>query len=158
MKTSEILNKVSTIRKGSFVRISYTTELPLKAKAAHTCKIVKRVDTIVRLGVNYHNIKSVKERVLQNGPSTKIYKNPYTNIYGHILYQHENGNYYLQFATVNKNSNTKEYFFLEDAYGERVISKETAKELDVVQDSYWTKGVPEVQKVKIENINRIGRW
>ena len=58
----DIIDAISSIKPGTFVRVQYKTELPVKAafkKAGYT--ITKYVSTTSRFGINYHNIQKVKE-------------------------------------------------------------------------------------------------
>ena len=62
MTKHEIIRTIETVKKGTFVRIVYQTELPLTAaakRAGHV--IVKHTEKVVRLGVNYGNIAKVQE-------------------------------------------------------------------------------------------------
>ena len=62
MTKHEIIKTIDSVKKGTFVRIVYQSELPLTAaakKAGHV--IVKHTEKVVRLGVNYGNIAKVQE-------------------------------------------------------------------------------------------------
>ena len=158
MELNEVISKVAGIRGGTMVRISYKTELPIKAAAKKEgIRIVKFVESTVRIGVNYDNIKSVIERK-RNNPVSEHKESNYTWIIkNRICANEKTGSKYMRIATVPKNSNTRVNYFIETP-NECIFSEIlTDSEKELVQNSYWApKPSSEVRNIKIENIIWIG--
>lgn len=157
MTNQELTNRLNNITKGAFVRIKYMTELPVQAAQKHHYNVYKIVEQTVRIGVNYNNIQRVKAKVeLRADTPTKEYTNPYKQVFKNMIYQHEKtGTQYLQFATVPNNAHVKTKYVVIDAVGiiHNDYTKQDVINADIVLPSYWKEHeVPEVQKVKIENI------
>ena len=57
-----VVKAVEEVKNGTMVRISYASDVKLKKAFRDLgCKVTKIVDTTVRLGVNYSNIRQVIE-------------------------------------------------------------------------------------------------
>ena len=65
-----IIEKVKSLKHGTFVRVKYRTEVRPAAKFKDF-KIEKIVEATVRVGVSYSNLSAVKERRLTEVKSAK---------------------------------------------------------------------------------------
>ena len=155
MSNNTLINTIKTIPAGRFFRMSYKSELPVKAAfKKQGISITKITDTTVRTGIKYENITKVKEYKSSHEPSSIVRTNNYVWIYANRLkHNTSTGKDYFVVAPM-KNSHSKSTYVIKDAAGERVISFE---ELDktLVQDSYWksSEGFPPViRTISLDNI------
>ena len=142
-----IAEKIVNKRKGTFVRIKYEVDVkPSASNASHTIK--KRVETTVRVGVAYSNLKSVKERQSESTPSTRApwwkWKDGYLNIVKESLKNPSQE--YLHFTTVHKGANSRTEYFIDG----KEATIDDVMELTI--PSYWNKNTTDVFDVKVENM------
>lgn len=158
MTNQELTNRLNNITKGAFVRIKYKTDLPLQAAyKKNGFTIQKIVEQTIRVGVSYNKISRVQAKLASRVETpNRTYKNPYKQVIKNMIYEHEStGMQYLQFATVPNNAHVKTTYTVTNAAGEvrTGYTKQDIINLNMVTASYWNDhDVPEVQKVKIENI------
>lgn len=155
VKLTEALNSV---RNGSFTRIGYATELPVKSiyKKAGV-KIIKETESTVRFGVKYKNIGSVKERSVKEEKTKKT--NNYTPIIENkLLYNTNTGKYYVCAFPTKKGTNSKSIYNV--VVNDVVIISSAEKDIisHLVIDSYWGKDFRETFRVNAENIKRLGNF
>ncbi|MBP3708303.1 MAG: hypothetical protein J6J36_06825 [Clostridia bacterium] len=153
MKYEEILQELKTRKKGTIISIEYKSNPTLNAVAKKSGILLEKYTiTTGRFGVNYSNIKAVKEqRELdkQNGvvrqPKT-IWWNWLEN---NTIKEHTtNGNKYLTITT-SKLAKPKVKYVLNG----KEISKEDLQKQNIVINSYWSEKEP-IQQYDI-NINNI---
>lgn len=159
MLNSTLISTIKAIPSGRFFRMTYKTELPVKAehkKAGVT--IIKITSSTVRTGVSYNSIAVIKAYKSANAPSDKVKTNNYVWVEkNRIKHNTSTGKDYFVIAT-HKNSHPKSYFIVRDSEGERIVS-ETELNKSLVRDSYWNSGssFPSVVKtISLENIISIG--
>lgn len=160
-----ILDAVSGVKNGTITRVTYRTEVPLKAaykKLGYS--IVKVVETSGRLGVNYHNIASVIARKAEEGLKEAIQR---TNNYEWIIdnkvkHNTVTGKDYLVLASFNNGHHTKSKYIVKcDAIDETLSSEEfmNSDMKEFVINSYWNKGAsPEVKTIAFDNIIQISSF
>lgn len=157
MTKHEIIKTIDSVKKGTFVRIVYQSELPLTAaakKAGHV--IVKHTEKVVRIGVNYGNIAKVQEA---EAARTEL-KREYTpwchwEIEDILAKHNTKDDYYLSFATVNgMGHHTKSTYFMDGS----TATINEVMDSELVLPSYFkgTGEAPAVQKVNISNIIQLG--
>lgn len=164
MKRNEIISKIESIKPGTFVRISYRTEVPVKAADKKAgIKMWKEVSTTVRTGVNYGKIASVIARKAQEDASVekRAYTNPYEWVIQDRVKVHTgSGKEYFYFASVNGGHNTKTHYFYEGpVIGVIDMGSSIDEKLaSVVLPSYFNKkgNASEVRQVAFDNIISIG--
>ena len=67
----DIITVIKSLKPGSFVRIGYKTEPPMKAEYRNQgYKVIKTTTMTTRFGIDYHNIHSVKIREQENKNET----------------------------------------------------------------------------------------
>ena len=161
----QIIDEVKPIKNGTYVRIGYRSELPVRAELKKQgYQAYKVVETTVRLGVNYGKIASVVARKSEKDGRKKISTSNYSwVIKNKVRYNKNTGKDYLYVANVNgKGANTKELYVLIPKKGKYEIT--CVKDIfeqefkDVVIPSYWTKHntCKEVQNIAFDNIYRVG--
>ena len=161
MKTlskESILEATSSIRGGTIARISYCTELPLKAEfKKQGYKIKKYIETSVRIGVNYHNIASVKARkeaAIVN-ESKPIKKSNYEWILkNRVKYNTNTEKDYLVVAVLPQHSNDKVKYVIDIPNGSSVSNLAIFDTFaNMVLDSYKAKKDDrEIRYISFENI------
>ena len=156
MHINELRTNIEGIKKGAFTRIVYRTQPSLTAFAKkNDVEVVKRTEKVVRLGVKYHNIESVKQHEAER-TSPKQERDPWCHyVVEDILAKHNTkDDYYLCYANVNKGHHTKIQWFINGV----PVSEETVKNSGYVIPSYFTPSneAPAVQKLKTENIISLG--
>lgn len=157
MTKHEIIRTIDTVKKGTFVRIVYQTELPLTAaakRAGHV--IVKHTEKVVRLGVNYGNIAKVQEaEAARSEPKREYTPWCHWEIEDILAKHNTKDDYYLSFATVDGvGHHTKNTYFMN---GNTATISEVMDSA-LVLPSYFkgTGEAPTVQKVNINNIIQLG--
>lgn len=155
MSNSTLISIIKSIPAGRFFRMSYQSELPVKAAyKKQGISVIKITDTTVRTGVRYDHIASVKEYKANHEPSGIVRTNNYVWIEPNRLkHNTATGKDYVVIAPM-KNSCPKSKYIVKDINGERVV---TIDELDksLIQDSYWkpSNGMPAaVRTISLENI------
>lgn len=118
-KFEKILKAVDEINNGTFFRIKYNKKIGLAKKK---CKsngidpdsllIKKVVETTVRTGVKYSNIKKVIEELKNRDSSEqRNYTNNYISIKENkVKFNSNTGKYYLCVAPISKGANTKVFY------------------------------------------------
>lgn len=166
MTVKELLKILETRNNGSFIKIHWISDLGNKqaAKSKDNGDIIQK-DTIttIRKGIEYTNIKTVREALIKKGqyeivdPQTGkievISKSlPWGNWvdgYEGLLIENK-GEVYVRLYTSPNKPNSK--YFLNG----KEISKDELKELGIMQKSYWNKSEPtDCMTVKIKNIKEI---
>ena len=160
-----VIKALNQVKKGSFVRFGYTTDMPLKAEYRNQgYKIQKVTETTVRFGINYYNIKSVKEAFEKENktPERKLRVNLETVISNEVYKNNKTGEFLLRFYPTKSGTNTKANYVI---YKNNIIVEACAEDLHnmesvvkMVLDSYWTKPVTATKMVKLDNIFKIGQF
>ena len=164
MKTlnkEQILSAVTAIRGGRIGRLTYMTDVPVKAEfKKQGYKITKIVESSVRFGVNYHNIASVTERKSEQSTVTNTRANNYEwVIKNRIKHNNKTDKDYLVVANLPVNDNIKVKYILQGStIGIIDMGTEIAHNYkEIVIDSYFKKAFekPEIRTIAFENIIRI---
>ena len=156
MEYLQVKKELAKRRKGTLLSVEYKTKPTLNAQAkASGVQVEKITSTVARFGVNYSNIKAVKEqRELdkQNGVIRQQKTIWWNLIDNNTIKEHkENGNKYLTLTT-SKIAKPKVKYLLNG----KEITKEQLQEKNVVINSYWNEKEPLQQyDVNIENIIKI---
>lgn len=151
MRLADLRKALTNYNKGSFIRIEYVTDVTNSMKASEKKlgnKIEKRVEKTVRLGCDYHKMKSTIY-AKENGRGTReMYEE---EVIEDLLYQNKkNDTLYLRVGTVENDNNNTVWLL----NGE-VVDKETVKNF-LVPSYFNKKGTMEVQNIKLENVRRLG--
>lgn len=156
MKYEELKKELAKRRKGTLLSIEYKSIPTLTAQAKKSgTKLEKYTKTVARFGVNYSNIKAVKEqRELdkQNGIVRQQKTIWWNLIDNNTIKEHkENGNKYLTLTT-SKLAKPKVKYMLNG----KEITKEQLQQSGLVVNSYFTEKEPLQQyDVNIDNIINI---
>lgn len=159
LSRDQIISATKDIKGGTIVRITYKTELPLKAEfKKQGYKITKIVEQSVRFGVNYHNISKVIERKANTEPKEQT---PRTNncewvIKDRIKYNKNTDKEYLVVANLPEHSNARVKYILEGSIvgtidmGDEIVPNYK----NIVRDSYFTPSMTggEVKTISLNNI------
>ena len=145
---------IEKLKSGTFFRLSYKTDCPVKAMyKKNGVKVVKIVETTVRTGVNYRNIKEVIEAT-EERTSDRNYVNPYSWVISNKIKHHNEKNEdYLVVATAKKHNTESQYLISINGIDD-IISKEELIEQGYLIDSYWNNNKPHscVRTIKFSNI------
>lgn len=164
MTREELIKKIEAVKPGTFVRISYKTEIPVRAADKKAgIKMWKEVSTTVRTGVSYNNIESVIMRKSHEDSNNekRPYNNPYEWVIKNRVKMHTgSGKEYFYFASVNGGHNTKtNYFYEGPVIGVVDMGSSIDEKLaQVVIPSYFNRNgvASEVRQVAFENIISLG--
>ena len=157
MSYESVISAVKSIHGGSMARITYFSEMPMKAANKKNGYVIyKVVSTTARFGVNYSNIGSVA--ALRNSPDyvapTKRENNNEWVLVNRVSHNSKTGKTSVRFVPMTKGSNKKVTYILKSADRTVVLGEsipETFKSM--VLDSYWNNNsCPVVQSVNINNI------
>lgn len=155
-----VVKAVEEVKNGTMVRVSYASDVKLKKAFRDLgCKVTKIVDTTVRLGVNYSNIRQVIENRENsyNVETTKRVNNYTWIIPNKIKYNSNTDEYYLQFANVKNHNNIKVKYIVTDECGETSISDSIDSLPKEMFCAVGGGNMPIVQTVKVKNILKIGK-
>ena len=156
MFLTEVLKSIAKIKKGTFVRVVYTSELPLTALGRKTGVIItKKTEKVVRLGVAYNNIAEViKQEEARTEPKREVTSWSHWVIKDIIAKHNTKDDYYLSFATVKNGAHTQTEYYIDG----RLATYEQVAQSPFVLPSYFKSSgdAPVVQKVKLENVVAIG--
>lgn len=149
-----IIEKIKSLKRGTFVRIKYRTEVKPSAKFKDH-KIEKVVEATVRVGVSYSNLSAVKERratMPQPTTSTHVQWWRWCDGYRNVMKEKisDSSQKYITFATIPNGGNVKICWHIDG----RPVSEEEVRKITV--PSYWNKSNLDVFDVKLENIIFVG--
>lgn len=168
MKTllkEQITSAAKAVRGGAIARITYKTEVPVKAEfKKQGYKVIKIVETSVRFGVNYHNIASVIKRKSNAEYITTSRTNNYEWIVkNRIKHNNKTDKDYLVVATLPVGHNTKVKYLIEGTFVGTIDMGPTIDShyKHIILDSYFRKAseMREIKNIAFENIiaiNKIG--
>ena len=158
MDYNELVRVMEAIRPGTMARISYKTELPMKAEFREQgYGIVKVVETTARFGVKYSNLKSVIAKRSAPGyiPSSKANNNIWL-LENKISKNEKTGKIHVRFVPMPFGSNRKSTYVLVDSYGNvfELGHDIPASFKGMVQNSYWSSKscMPDVQTICVDNV------
>lgn len=150
MNINVINNIINSIRKGTFFRIVYKTEVPVKAAYKQMgLKVCKVTSVITRTGINYFNIAGV------DAPSNKKNRvNNYEPLVKNVLYYNSNTkNSYLNIYPVKGNySKTKYEFYIDDQRIKTCSADEINFNSDIFKQRSYSSERPRMQRINIDNI------
>lgn len=150
-----IIEKVKSLRHGTFVRIKYRTDIKPSAKFKD-CKVEKIVEVTVRVGVSYSNLSAVKERRATEPQATKPthvqwwrWCEGYRNIMKEKI--SDPSQKYITFATIPNGGNIKVCWYIDG----KPASEEEVRAITI--PSYWNKSNLDVFDIKLENLISVGK-
>lgn len=149
------------IRSGTFFRIGYITELPVKAAyAKEGWKILKKTESTVRTGVNYGKIKSVVEEREGRSEVTHTLKNHIVPVQRGRIYQNtDTEQMYLRVFPTKKGTNKKvSYILVTPGHSEYHFNDLDEEMRDMVRDSYFNEKSRPIATIKIDNIYKVGDY
>ena len=163
LSREEIIEAVKAVRGGTVTRVTYKTDVPVKAAfKKQGYRITKIVETTVRIGVNYGQIASVKAKNAET-PYTPDHNK--TNNYewvvkDRIRHNTNTGKDYVVLVNFNKGHNTKVKYVIEGTFVGTIDMGNSIEDAykHIVLDSYFNKpsgGYGEMRNVAFENIIRI---
>ena len=152
---TDIIHKVTSLKRGAFVRVKYRTDVQPSAKfKGH--KIEKIVETTVRVGVSYSNLSAVKERRATETKPTGAshvqwvrWSDGYRNIIKEKI--SDPSQKYVTLATVPKGGKTMVRWYIDG----KPVSEEEVRAITI--PSYWNKPKLDVFDVKLENLISVGK-
>ena len=149
-----IIEKVKSLKHGTFVRVKYRTEVKPAAKFKDY-KIYKIVEATVRVGVSYSNLSAVKERrATESKPMDPSHVQWWRWCEGcrNIMKEKisDPSQRYITFATVPNGGNIKVLWYING----KPASEDEVRAITV--PSYWNKSNLDVFDVKLENLISVG--
>lgn len=151
MNLTEFNSRIKGYKKGTYTRISYSTDVLSSVKASERPSVkslYKEVVETVRLGCDYHNMKSTIEAKANGRGTREMYEAP---VVEDLIYENKkNGTLYLRVGVVENNNKETKWF---------LNGKETTKEMveSLVVPSYFkAHKATEVKNIKLNNVKSIG--
>lgn len=159
MKQKELMNILSSKKRGQLIRIQYQTFPKLTAEAERMkVRVVKFTETTVRWGINYSNIAAVIAEKERKAKQVSFYKPWWHWAVPNVIQQHNSKpSKYFAVYTIPQNANVKvDYFIIYNNGCCEQVSKQDLQNRKLVQDSYWApKEAPIMYSISLENIIRI---
>lgn len=157
MNRNQIEEKLGKIHCGSFTKVVYKTTLTVN-KDHKGVEVTKVVKAVVRIGVRYSEMASVKAKAAAKavtGLAVDLNKLPWGEWVSRFLIENK-GQLYVRFACAKNNANLKPVVLGYYANGEEV-SEERAREM--THPSEWTKKEDDLDvfNKKIEDVISIGK-
>ena len=159
LSREQIIKVAGEVKGGRIMRVTYKTELPLKAEfKKQGYVLIKIIETSVRFGVDYHNIAAVIERKANAEPKEPVVRsNNYEwVIENRVKYNKNTEKEYLVVANLPGHSNSRVKYILE---GTMVGTIDMGSEIDphyrhMVRDSYFNPSATggEVKTISFCNI------
>lgn len=155
MTIKKMMTILSTIKNGVFTRFEFKSEPPMKAQyKKEGYKVVKTTSMTARTGINYANIKTVKEQVKSETSSNR--KNSYVPIIANrVYYNTSTGNTYINIYPIKNGGNVKTTYTLIYPNGVEVVGN-----VDFIKEyivpSYFNKSETSIIRVCSENLIAIG--
>lgn len=156
-----ILEALDNIHPGSFVRIGYNTEIPLKSSyAKQGYKLTRISESTVRTGIRYSNIKSViQEREGRMEPARSYRKTIVPVIQNKIYKNKDTDQLYLRVYPTSKGTNKVSTYVLVSPNGASYISSTIDSPMrEMVRDSYFDNKFRPISMIKLDNVHRIGEY
>lgn len=149
-----IVEKIKSLKRGTFVRIKYRTEVKPSARFKDL-KIEKIVEATVRVGVSYSNLSAVKERrATEAKPMNPSHVQWWRWCEGcrNIMKEKisDPSQRYITFATVPNGGNIKVLWYING----KSAPEEEVRAITI--PSYWNKSNLDVFDVKLENLISVG--
>ena len=150
-----IVEKIKSLKRGTFVRIKYRTEVKPSARFKDL-KIEKIVEATVRVGVSYSNLSAVKERrATEAKPMNPSHVQWWRWCEGcrNIMKEKisDPSQRYITFATVPNGGNVKVLWYING----KSVPEEEVRAITI--PSYWNKPNLDVFDVKLENLISVGK-
>lgn len=151
---ADIIQQITSLKHGVFVRIKYRTDIKPAAKFKDY-EIYKIVEATVRVGVSYSNLSAVKERksaeVKPANPSHVQWWR-WCEGYRNIMKEKisDPSQRYITFATVPNGGNIKVLWYING----KPASEDEVRAITI--PSYWNKSNLDVFDVKLENLISVG--
>ena len=162
LNREQIIEATNGVRNGTIARVTYRTEVPLKAEfKKQGYRLTKITETSARFGVNYGRIASVIARNAERNLEEAVQR---TNNYEWVIknkvqYNTKTDKEYLVLANFNKGHNTKSKYILEGTFVGTIDMGSSIDEhyTHLVIDSYFKGGKPasEIKKIAFDNLIRI---
>lgn len=157
MNYNYLVSKLNQKNKGQWFKMTYISDVPVKAAFKKNHTVNKLTTSTVRYGISYDNIKSVQQKTA-DGTLNRIHDLPWgkwvANMEG-IFIQHTNkeGRENIYLRVYNSPNKPVSVYFLNG----KQIDKEELKNMGIVQDSVWNKKeASECFTVNVANITEIG--
>lgn len=159
MTYSFLEEALKDIHSGSFFRIGYITELPLKAAyAKEGWRIVKMTESTVRTGINYRKIQSVIKDQESRSEVIRSRKNNVVPVQPRRIYKNVvTDQMYLRVFPTQKGTNKNASYILVTPDRSPYTFKDMDEEMrEMVRDSYFTQKSRPIETLKIDNIYKVG--
>ena len=155
MDLNTVINVVTNIKKGTFTRIKYMTDVPVKAKYKKQGLVIKKIGCMTtRFGIHYPNIKSVGNKI---DNSYVPNDNLHWVVKDTIQYNKKTDNHYLCTYPTEKGRNSEFKYIIKTP--NMVMYSNTLRDVsEYVLPSYFNKKGDAVtmMKININNVLQIG--
>ena len=162
LSREQIIEATNDVRNGTIARVTYKTEVPLKAEfKKQGYKLTKITETSARFGVTYGRIASVIARNAERNleEAVKRTNNYEWVIHNKVQYNTKTDKEYLVLASFNKGHHTKSKYILEGTFVDPIDLCESIDDhyTHLVIDSYFksNKSISEIKKIAFDNLIRI---
>lgn len=155
MTIKKMMTILSTIKNGVFTRFEFKSEPPMKAAyKKQGYKVVKTTSMTARTGVNYGNIKAVKEQVKSETPTNR--KNSFVSIIANrVSYNTNTGKTYINIYPIKHGGNAKSTYALYQN-GEFIAEGNADFAEEYVIPSYFNKNETSILRISSDNLIAIG--
>jgi hypothetical protein len=160
MKLEKVIEVLNKKQKGTYVKVGWSTNIESAKARKMGIEVIKETDATVRWGVNYSNLKRVKElkAAKSEEAQTTVVRKPW---YRHLeatphIIEHLNDStkQYLQLFTINKKGYMKTKYYIN---GELKTKQEVIDSGYVNASEFAQKEECLIMNILISNIRFIGQ-
>jgi len=155
MTKDNVMKCLNNIKPGTFTRITFVTELPLKAEFKNRgFRVTKTTSITTRFGIHYGNIKGVE---INNTTKDKKVNNFYwvDNFKKNLCYNTNTKKYYICTYPTKKGTNINTKYSIKYPDGS-FKGNLTSIDKNMVINSYWNKSSTKMMRINIDNVLKIG--
>lgn len=157
MTFENVVTKLQNYNPGVFVRCGWQSNIGNARSRKEGVVITKESEATVRLGINYSNIKAVKqaraEQTEENTKPRKIWFRHLEDAPAIIQHLEDENKKYLCMYPISKGGYPKVKYFLNG----KEISKEALMLTGYVNPSEWNKSETNMFSIPLENLRFIGK-
>ena len=158
MELTKAIETLVRIKKGTFTKFVYKSDVKVKAACKDTVKISKYTVATARFGINYGHLKTTISKGIEKS-SNNIKKTNYVSVLKHMIEYNTNTDKYYVTAYTSPNKPKVTYLIYKDGKLDKITNTKSDIREYVTDSVYSTSRINEngIYKVNLDNVIRIGK-